>query len=116
MLLVPSRSKMIIFGLKAMPLPAVRSYQTKSGEVRTKCYTTIKGVDYGEYKRQQARQRYRNHVCPKVVRPRVVDRLSDEVVAAMKQQRDANTPVLKIATTYGVSRYAVKKALALTRG
>ena len=99
-----------------------RSYTTKSGEVRHKTYTVVKGIDSKEYRREADRQyraRRKQRDAGNCERLRsftgktMAELLDQETRDKMVAYRELGLSIVKIAGHTGVSRYVVERALAL---
>jgi YesN/AraC family two-component response regulator len=91
---------------------AIRKYKTKNGEIKIKCYDTIKGVDFAEYKRQQSRRYYHEQRLTQKPIYGKATRIDKTSLDAMKSHHLEGMSIRQIAKKFGLSRYTATKALA----
>ena len=95
--------------------PGIRKYKTKSGETRTKVYTTVNGMDYAEYRRQQSRQYYHaKRLAEGGPKYGIAERLDSVTLEKMRSLHLAGMSVRAIAKLFDLSRFTTTKALKIS--
>jgi hypothetical protein len=97
-----------------LPKPGIRRYLSKSGEIRTRVYTTIKGLEHANYRRQQSQKYY--HAKRLAVGGQlygIAERLDHMTLEKMRSLHLAGMSIRAIAKQFGLSRFTATKALTI---